>query len=69
MADYESGWDALYLPRLESATPSHASSTTHPVHPFMYHCHSAPHEDAGMMGQFVVVDNNSGMNMLTQGGR
>ncbi len=25
-----------------------------PVHPFMYHCHIALHEDEGMMGQFVV---------------
>ena len=23
--------------------------------PFMYHCHILEHEDAGMMGQFVVV--------------
>lgn len=26
-----------------------------PVHPYMYHCHNLEHEDAGMMGQFVVV--------------
>lgn len=26
-----------------------------PVHPYMYHCHILEHEDAGMMGQFVVV--------------
>lgn len=24
-------------------------------HPYMYHCHNLEHEDAGMMGQFVVV--------------
>ncbi|MCF6238340.1 MAG: multicopper oxidase domain-containing protein [Candidatus Marinimicrobia bacterium] len=24
--------------------------------PFMYHCHMLTHEDAGMMGQFIVVD-------------
>lgn len=24
--------------------------------PYMYHCHILPHEDAGMMGQFVVVE-------------
>ncbi|MCT4655034.1 MAG: multicopper oxidase domain-containing protein [Cohaesibacter sp.] len=23
--------------------------------PFMYHCHILEHEDAGMMGQFVVI--------------
>lgn len=26
-----------------------------PRHPYMYHCHILEHEDAGMMGQFVVV--------------
>ena len=26
------------------------------LHPFMYHCHIALHEDEGMMGQFVVTD-------------
>ncbi len=27
--------------------------------PYMYHCHMLNHEDGGMMGQFVVVDNTS----------
>jgi bilirubin oxidase len=26
-----------------------------PQHPYMYHCHNLEHEDAGMMGQFLVV--------------
>jgi len=26
-----------------------------PQHPYMYHCHNLEHEDAGMMGQFVIV--------------
>jgi FtsP/CotA-like multicopper oxidase with cupredoxin domain len=26
-----------------------------PEHPYMFHCHILAHEDAGMMGQFVVV--------------
>jgi FtsP/CotA-like multicopper oxidase with cupredoxin domain len=26
-----------------------------PQHPYMYHCHNLEHEDAGMMGQFVVI--------------
>ncbi len=25
------------------------------TNPYMYHCHFLEHEDAGMMGQFVVV--------------
>jgi len=31
---------------------------TNPVIPYMYHCHMLPHEDAGMMGQFVVIDDS-----------
>jgi FtsP/CotA-like multicopper oxidase with cupredoxin domain len=26
-----------------------------PRRPYMYHCHNLEHEDAGMMGQFLVV--------------
>lgn len=45
----------LYLPIGQSATfvakfDDYADS----IHPFMYHCHFSPHEDGGMMGQFVV---------------
>ncbi|HCX68900.1 MAG TPA: oxidase, partial [Rhodobiaceae bacterium] len=29
---------------------------TDPDLPYMYHCHILEHEDAGMMGQFVVVN-------------
>jgi FtsP/CotA-like multicopper oxidase with cupredoxin domain len=29
--------------------------------PFMYHCHNLAHEDMGMMLQFIVVDNASGI--------
>lgn len=32
------------------------SQHTDPRHPYMYHCHILRHEDAGMMGQFVVVE-------------
>ncbi len=41
------------------------NSYSDPIHPFMYHCHFATHEDQGMMGQFVVtsttgiLDNNT----------
>ena len=31
------------------------------LHPFMYHCHIALHEDEGMMGQFVVKNTSSGI--------
>lgn len=32
--------------------------------PYMYHCHMLPHEDAGMMGQFVVSCPTNGMDNL-----
>lgn len=53
---FESGWkDVMYVPVNESVTfvakfDDYADLT----HPFMYHCHFGLHEDAGMMGQFVV---------------
>lgn len=64
---YEDGWkDVLYLPIGSSATfvakfDDYADS----IHPFMYHCHFANHEDGGMMGQFVVVDNSTGISELS----
>lgn len=37
------------------------------LHPFMFHCHIALHEDEGMMAQFVVVDTSTstGINTVT----
>lgn len=32
------------------------------LHPFMYHCHIALHEDEGMMGQFVVTGTSTANN-------
>ncbi len=56
---YEVGWkDTLYVQRNSSVTFlakfDHFASNTNP---FMYHCHFANHEDEGLMGQFVVVNN------------
>jgi len=34
------------------------------LHPFMFHCHIALHEDDGMMGQFVVTGNPNTINEL-----
>ncbi|WP_277210556.1 multicopper oxidase family protein [Isoptericola croceus] len=51
------GWqDTVYLQpgkvtRLLVTFGNHTDSNT----PYMYHCHILAHEDAGMMGQFVVV--------------
>lgn len=63
VAGYESGWkDVLYLPRNTSATfVAKFDDYSDSIHPFMYHCHFAPHEDAGMMGQFVVIGSSIGV--------
>jgi len=55
---YESGWkDTYYLPVNESVTfVAKFNDYADEIHPFMYHCHMAPHEDGGLMGQFVVHD-------------
>jgi bilirubin oxidase len=56
--DYEKGWkDTVYVPRNQSVTfitrfEDYASDND----PFMYHCHMSNHEDGGMMGSFLVVD-------------
>ena len=34
------------------------------LHPFMFHCHIALHEDEGMMGQFVVTDKATDINNI-----
>lgn len=56
---HESGWkDTFYLPKGESVTfvakfDDFADADVN--HPYMYHCHFGGHEDAGMMGQFIVT--------------
>jgi FtsP/CotA-like multicopper oxidase with cupredoxin domain len=53
-----SGWkDTVFLPpgrtvRLAMRFTDYADADT----PYMYHCHLLQHEDNGMMGQFVVVE-------------
>lgn len=32
--------------------------------PYMYHCHMLTHEDGGMMGQFLVVDESNALNEI-----
>lgn len=38
---------------------------SNPTIPYMYHCHMLPHEDMGMMGQFLVVDPSASIEKLT----
>lgn len=56
--DYESGWkDSYYLGINETVSfVAKFDDYADDIHPFMYHCHMAPHEDGGLMGQFVVRD-------------
>jgi bilirubin oxidase len=60
-ADYELGWKDTVLisngeiVRVIMRFPEYADTTT----PYMYHCHILEHEDMGMMGQFVVTDENT----------
>jgi hypothetical protein len=34
------------------------------IHPYMFHCHIAPHEDLGMMDQFVVGQSTTGIDEI-----
>jgi bilirubin oxidase len=67
VAAYEGGWkDVLYLPINSSATfVAKFEDYSDSIHPFMYHCHFSPHEDGGMMGQFVVKGNVTDVNEVT----
>jgi len=55
--DNEKGYkDVVYLPAHQSLKfivkmIDYADNTV----PYMYHCHYLEHEDAGMMGQFLVT--------------
>lgn len=54
--NYEQGWkDTFHIPLGESATfVAKFDEAADARYPFMYHCHMVNHEDAGLMGQFVV---------------
>ena len=53
---HEAGWkDNFFINRNETVTfVAKFADYSDSIHPFMYHCHFANHEDNGMMGQFVV---------------
>jgi bilirubin oxidase len=58
-AGYESGWkDTVYIPRGEGVSVvAKYDDFASNVNPYMFHCHFMNHEDGGMMGQFLVVNN------------
>ncbi len=56
---FEAGWkDVLFIGQNQTVSFitkfDHFASNTNP---FMYHCHFPSHEDAGLMGQFIVKNN------------
>jgi FtsP/CotA-like multicopper oxidase with cupredoxin domain len=57
LPENESGWKdvVLVFPGETVRIIAQFSDFADPNTPFMYHCHILEHEDAGMMGQFVVV--------------
>lgn len=54
----EQGWkDVVLIPAYDSVRLiMKFTDFADPMYPYMYHCHILMHEDAGMMGQFLVLD-------------
>lgn len=66
----QAGWkDVVFVPGRTGNTNSVVKfiakfdDFADPLHPFMYHCHIALHEDEGMMGQFVVTNTTATSNL------
>jgi bilirubin oxidase len=59
----EQGWKDVVLVKAHETVRfvTKFSDFADAAHPYMFHCHIALHEDEGMMGQFVVVNNSSGI--------
>jgi blue copper oxidase len=53
-----SGWkDTIYVPPSQTVRViARFAGHSDPDAPYMFHCHVLEHEDAGMMGQFVVIE-------------
>lgn len=68
VGSHESGWkDVMYVPKGENVSfVAKFEDYADAIHPFMYHCHFANHEDGGMMGQFVVKDSSSANGIETK---
>ena len=66
---YEKGWkDVVFIKSGETVRfITRFDDYSDSLHPFMYHCHIALHEDEGMMGQFVVKNTGViGINLETE---
>jgi FtsP/CotA-like multicopper oxidase with cupredoxin domain len=57
---YERGWkDTVIVRSLERVDlMKEFTDFPDPTGPFMYHCHILDHEDKGMMGQYVITEDN-----------
>ncbi|MEP6795818.1 MAG: multicopper oxidase domain-containing protein, partial [Saprospiraceae bacterium] len=60
---YEQGWKDVVLVKTKETVRFIARFEDYAdtLHPFMFHCHIALHEDEGMMGQFVVGESTTGI--------
>jgi len=58
---YQQGWKDVILVEANATVKFIAKFTDYSdtLHPYMFHCHIALHEDEGMMGQFIVQDTAS----------
>lgn len=59
LKSFEAGWkDTLFVGRNQAVSfIAKYDGFASPSNPFMYHCHFSNHEDEGLMGQFLVVNN------------
>ncbi|MEJ3749894.1 multicopper oxidase domain-containing protein [Actinomycetes bacterium KLBMP 9797] len=64
-----SGWkDTIFLEQGETVRLiARFADYADPDTPYMYHCHVLAHEDAGMMGQFVVVEPGQEPGLISHG--
>jgi FtsP/CotA-like multicopper oxidase with cupredoxin domain len=64
----QAGWkDVVFVPARSTVKfIAKFDDYADPLHPFMYHCHIALHEDEGMMGQFIVTDKTNSINSINQ---
>ena len=65
---YQQGWkDVIFIPGRQNVQfIARFSDYSDSLHPYMFHCHIALHEDEGMMGQFVVGNAPSGIMNVEQ---
>ncbi len=65
---YQQGWkDVIFVPSHQNVQfIARFADYADSLHPYMFHCHIALHEDEGMMGQFVVGNAPSGIMNVAQ---